>query len=128
MSDLNITTRQNDGVTVLDLAGKIALGDTSSSLHQALRTLVQEGKTQVLINLQNVSSIDSSGLGSLIAGYATLEKNDGSMKLVNLSPRVTELMTITKLFTVFEVFEDEGAAVASFVKTGGAADTASSIA
>jgi anti-sigma B factor antagonist len=87
MSDLNITTRKADDVTILDLDGSIQLGESSSKLHQTLKTQVDEGKRNVLINLAKVTSIDSSGLGSLIAGYATLEKNDGTLKLFNLSAR-----------------------------------------
>jgi anti-sigma B factor antagonist len=116
MSELNISTRQVDNVTILDLSGRIALGDSSATLHQTLKNIAAEGKRQVLIDLDGVTGIDSSGLGSLIAGYATLEKNDGELKLVNLSDRVTELMTITKLVTVFEIFDNESDAVASFEK------------
>ena len=119
MSDLNITTRSAGGVTILDLDGSIQLGTSSSHLHQTLKSQVDEGKRSVLINLAKVTSIDSSGLGSLIAGYATLEKNGGTLKLFNLSPRVTELMTITKLFTVFEIFDTEAEAVASFGTAAG---------
>jgi anti-sigma B factor antagonist len=116
MSTLNITKRQIEGVVVVDLAGKIALGDTNRQLHELVRQLVQEGKKHVLLNLKEVTAIDSSGLGELVSGYATLEKNGGTLKLVNLPPRVTEIMTITKLVTVFDVFENERDAVASFGK------------
>jgi anti-sigma B factor antagonist len=114
MSNLTITKRQREGVVIVDLDGKIALGETNRQLHEAIRVLVQENKKNVVLNLAKVSGIDSSGLGELIAGYATLEKNDGTLKLVNLGPRVTELMTITKLLTVFDVFENETDAIASF--------------
>ncbi len=116
MSDLNITTRHIEDIVILDLEGRIQLGETSANLHQTLKTQVDEGKRQIVINLAKVTAIDSSGLGSLIAGYATLEKNDGELKLVNLSERVSELMTITKLFTVFDIFENEQDAIASFTK------------
>ena len=124
MGDLNITTRSADGVTILDLGGSIQLGTSSSQLHQTLKTLVDGGERNVLINLAKVTSIDSSGLGSLIAGYATLEKNDGTLKLCNLSTRVIELMTITKLFTVFEIFDTEAEAVTSFETTPESAERA----
>jgi anti-sigma B factor antagonist len=114
MSDLNITTRSVDGVTIFDLDGSIQLGATSSKLHETLKAHVDKGERNILINLDKVAAIDSSGLGSLIAGYATLEKNDGTLKLCNLSTRVIELMTITKLFTVFDIFDTEAEAVASF--------------
>ena len=99
---------------IIDLAGRIALGETNLQLHEVVRQLVQEGKKHVLLNLEQVSAIDSSGLGELVAGYASLERSGGTLKLVNLPPRVTEVMTITKLVTVFEVFENENEAVASF--------------
>jgi anti-sigma B factor antagonist len=114
MGDLNITTRSAGDVTILDLSGSIQLGTSSSQLHQTLKSHVDGGERNIVINLANVTSIDSSGLGSLIAGYATLEKNDGTLKLCNLSTRVIELMTITKLFTVFDIFNSEAEAVASF--------------
>jgi anti-sigma B factor antagonist len=117
MGDLNISTRAADGVTILDLDGSIQLGTSSSQLHQALKTQVDDGERNILINLAKVTSIDSSGLGSLIAGYATLEKNDGTLKLCNLSTRVIELMTITKLFTVFDIFDSEAEAIESFANT-----------
>jgi anti-sigma B factor antagonist len=121
MSGLNITQRRVSDVVILDLDGKIALGETNRSLHNSLRGLAESNDKNVLINLANVNGIDSSGLGELVAGFASLERTGGSMKLVNLSSRITELMTITKLFTVFDVFENEADAVASF---GKAADTA----
>jgi anti-sigma B factor antagonist len=118
MSDLNITTRQSDGITILDLDGRIALGETSAKLHESIRSLAAEGKKKILLNLQRVTGIDSSGLGSLVAGHATMEKNGGAISLVNLSDRTTELMTITKLYTVFDIFDDEQTALASFAKGG----------
>lgn len=124
MSDLNITKRQVQGVVIVDLAGKIALGDTNRQLHETMRELVAEGKKNVVLNLAKVTMIDSSGLGELVAGYATLEKNDGTLKLANIPARVTELMTITKLYTVFEIFESEEDAIASF---DAQADTAASV-
>jgi anti-sigma B factor antagonist len=114
MSTLNITTRQSGPVAILDLEGQIRLGETNANLHKAVRELVDGGEKNVLLNLAKVTGIDSSGLGSLVAAHATLEKNGGEMKLLNLNDRVTELMMITKLLTVFDVFDNEGEAVASF--------------
>jgi len=114
MSDLTITKRPVNGVVILDLAGKIRLGEGNLDLHRTLRALVEQNEKKVLLNLANVSSIDSSGLGELVAGYATLEKSGGELKLLNLTDRVSELMMITKLLTVFDVYEDEPAAIASF--------------
>jgi anti-sigma B factor antagonist len=114
MTNLNITERQNGFISILDLDGKIRLGDGCRELHEALRLLVQKGEKRVLLNMANVAHIDSSGLGELVSGYTTFEKNGGEMKLLNLSDRVHELMTMTKLLTVFEVFEDEMEAITSF--------------
>ena len=121
MSGLNITKRRVGGVVILDLDGKIALGETNRSLHEALRELGESNQKNVMVNLAKVTAIDSSGLGELVAGYASLERSGGKMKLLNLSPRITELMTITKLFTVFDVFEDEAEAVESFDTASGTA-------
>lgn len=114
MSSLNITERRSDSVVVLDLQGKIRLGEGNLELHQTLRQLVEKGEKKILLNLAGVSNIDSSGLGELIAGYATLQKNDGDLKLLNLTERVSEIMMITKLLTVFEVYDDEAKAIESF--------------
>ena len=105
--------KEND-VLILDLSGKIMLGEGNRVLHEALRHYMEEGERKIVLNLEGVTGIDSSGLGELVAGYATLERNGGSLKLMNLSARITELMTITKLFTVFEIYEDETAAIKSF--------------
>ena len=121
MSGLNITQRRVGGVVILDLDGKIALGETNRSLHESLKVLAESDEKNVLVNLARVTAIDSSGLGELVAGFASLERSGGSMKLLNLPERITEIMTITKLLTVFDIFENEADAVASF---GEAADTA----
>ena len=121
MSDLNITTRDDRGVIVVDTVGKIALGETSQQLHSKLRSLVDEGNKNILINLSNVKMIDSSGLGTLVASFTTVERAGGELKLTNLSDKASELMTITKLYTVFDVFDDEQAAINSFNKAGEAA-------
>lgn len=114
MSNLNINNRQVNGVTIVDLEGRIALGESNTALHQSLKQLVAEGKKQVVLNLAKVSGIDSSGLGSIVAGYSTLQAAGGSLKLVNLSDRVADLMTITKLYTVFDIYDNESDAVNSF--------------
>ena len=114
MSTLNITTRRSGPVVILDLEGQIRLGETNINLHKAIHDLVDSGEKNVLLNLAKVTNIDSSGLGELVAGYTTLEKNGGEMKLLHLTERVAELMMITKLLTVFDVFEKEDVAIASF--------------
>lgn len=114
MSSLNIGTHRAGVVVIVDLNGQIRLGESNINLHKTIHELVAAGERNVLLNLANVTHIDSSGLGELVAGHATLEKNDGEMKLLNLTERVSELMMITKLLTVFDVFDDEATAVASF--------------
>jgi len=114
MTSLNIQERQLGGVTVVDLAGKIFIGETNRQLHDALKRLVSEGKRQILLNLAKVTNIDSSGLGEVVAGFTTLRNAGGELKLVNLPAHVWDLMTVTKLYTVFDIFEDEATAVGSF--------------
>lgn len=114
MSELNISTRKSGSITIVDLAGKIALGESNRALHEAIRNLTGAGEKNILLNLANVTVIDSSGLGELVASYASVERNGGSLKLANLSDRFIELITITKLYTVFDVFDNEAEALASF--------------
>lgn len=116
MSSLTINKRQVNGVVIVDLDGKISLGESNSQLHGELRQLVAEGKRNVLLNLAKVTAIDSSGLGSIVAGYSTLQAAGGSLKLINLPERVSDLMTITKLYTVFDIYDSEAAGVNSFDK------------
>ena len=114
MSDLNISTRKSGDVTIVDLSGKIALGESNRALHEAIKSMIEGGDKNILLNLANVTVIDSSGLGELVAGYASAERNGGAMKLMNLSDRFIELIHITKLYTVFDVYDNEADALASF--------------
>lgn len=114
MSKLIITKRWNGQVRILDLAGKIKIGDESTVLRAALRELSGEGAKNILLNLADVSSIDSSGLGELVAGFVSVRRTGGIIKLINLTDRISQLMMITKLLTVFDVYADEATAVASF--------------
>ena len=114
MNNLKINNRQVGNVTVMDIDGNLRIGEGSVVLHKAIRSLVEEGQNQILLNLANVAYIDSSGLGELVAGYVALSKSGGQIKLLHLSQRVSELMTITKLLTVFEAYEDESTALDSF--------------
>jgi anti-sigma B factor antagonist len=118
MSNLTIGQRQVDGITIIDLDGKVALGETNRQLHEALRSLVMAGTNRIVLNLKNVTTIDSSGLGEIVAGYSTLKSNGGSLVIVNMPERVTDLMTITKLYTVFDIFENENDAVAALQNDG----------
>lgn len=114
MKNLNITERRNSSILVLDLEGNIKLGEGSKELHERIRRLMESGEKKILLNLAKVAYIDSSGLGELVAGYTTVQRNGGEMKLVHLTERITELMVITKLLTVFDVYENEEEAINSF--------------
>jgi len=114
MRNLNITERHSDLIVILDLDGNIRLGEGSADLHEALRLLVEKGNKKILLNLADVSHIDSSGLGEIVSGYTTLHNAGGELKLFNLSDRVHELMTMTKLLTVFDVYDNESEAIDSF--------------
>lgn len=111
---VKINTRQVGDVNVLDLAGRITLGEGSSVLRDSVRDLVSKNHKKLLLNLKDVSYIDSSGIGELVAGFTTVSNQGGQVKLLNLTRRVKDLLQITKLYTVFEVFDDEAAAVRSF--------------
>ncbi|HMF57863.1 MAG TPA: STAS domain-containing protein [Pyrinomonadaceae bacterium] len=114
MNNLNIKDRQIGDVIVLDIDGNLRMGEGSVVLHNAIRRLAEGGQNQILLNLAHVSYIDSSGLGELIASHVTLSKSDGQIKLLHLTQRVSELMTITKLLTVFDVYDNESEALDSF--------------
>ena len=115
MINLYINQRQIDDVTILDLKGRERIRGATIGLRESIRCLAGEGKIQVLLDLAWVNHIDSAGLGELIASHVTLDKKGGALKLMHLTERVRELMTITKLSTVFDVYEDEPEALASFV-------------
>lgn len=114
MSNLTISTRRVDDVVIVDLDGEVTLGTTNRQLHSSIHQLVKEGALQVILNLANVKRIDSSGLGEIVAGFSTLRANGGSLKLINMPERVSDLMTITKLYTVFDIYETEADGVNSF--------------
>lgn len=111
---LKIADRKADGVTIVELNGRLVLGRESASLRETMKRLASRGDKKILMDLAGVNYIDSSGLGTLVSGYTTLVGHDGEVKLVHLTERVHELMHITKLLTVFEVFQDEAAALRSF--------------
>jgi anti-sigma B factor antagonist len=111
---VKLTTRQVGDVSVIDAVGRITLGEGSSIFRETLRELIAKGQKKILMNLADVSYIDSSGIGELVSGFTTVTNQGGQLKLLNLSKRVQDLLQITKLYTVFEVFEDEAAAVRSF--------------
>ena len=111
---VKLTTRQVGDVTVIDATGRITLGEGASHFRDTIRDLATKGDKKLLVNLSDVSYIDSSGIGEMVSGFTTVTNHGGQLKLLGLSKRVKDLLQITKLYTVFEVFEDEASAVRSF--------------
>src|SRR5690242_16450914 len=111
---LSINIRQVSDVSIVDVVGRITMGDGASTLRDALRRMPREGHVKILLNLRDVTLIDSTGLGVLVAGFASITNHGGQLKLLNLTVRTRDLLLITKLFTVFEVFEEEPGAIRSF--------------
>jgi anti-sigma B factor antagonist len=114
MPSLFATTREYSGVTLVDLSGRISLGDGSALLRKTVRDLLEEGRTKIILNLGDVNYIDSSGIGELVSGFTAVRNRGGELKLLNLTKKVHDLLQITKLFTVFDVFNDESTAMRSF--------------
>ena len=114
MSDINISERQAGDVTILDLDGKVTIGEGSVALRNAIRRLLGEGKKKILMNLGGVGYIDSSGIGELVSSFTAVNKEGGTLKLLNLTQKIQDLLAITKLLTVFDVFDSEGDALGSF--------------
>ena len=115
MIKLYINERQVEDVTILDLKGRERIRGVTIALHESIRCLAGEGKIQVLLDLAWVKHIDSGGLGELVASHVTLDEKGGALKLMHMTESVHELMTNTKLLTVFDVYDDEPKALASFV-------------
>ena len=111
---MKIKTRQVDGVTIMDCSGRITLGEGSVTLRDSVRDLLAKGSKKILLNLGDVSYIDSSGIGELVSAFTTVRNQGGDLKLLNLTKKVHDLLQITKLYTVFDVKDDETSAVASF--------------
>ncbi|MGD0617171.1 MAG: STAS domain-containing protein [Bryobacteraceae bacterium] len=111
---VKLSTRQVGDVTVIDSAGRITLGEGASVFRDTVRDLTAKGDKKILLNLSDVTYIDSSGIGELVSGFTTVTNHGGVLKLLGLNKRVKDLLQITKLYTVFEVFDDEATAVRSF--------------
>lgn len=114
MVNLYIHERREGDVAVLDLKGRIRISGGTLALHRSIRCLVDEGKTKILLNLAGVTHVDSTGLGELISSYVTLSNKGGQIKLVHLTERFQDIMAITKLLTVFDVYDNEPDALSSF--------------
>jgi len=111
---MKIKERERDGVVVLEVSGKIMGGPDSELFSTTLKSLVHEKKFRVLVDLGNVTWVNSTGLGILISGYSTMKRNSGEMKLVNVSDRIDSIFMVTKLYSVFDSFKTEDEAIASF--------------
>jgi len=111
---VKLSTRQVGDVSVVDVAGRITLGEGSSALRDTLRDMVSKGQKKILLNLGEVSYIDSSGIGELVSGFTTVTNQGGQLKLLGLTKRVKDLLQITKLYTVFDVHDNEASAVRAF--------------
>jgi len=111
---MKISTRQVDGVTILDCSGRITLGEGSIVLRDNVSQLLAKGQKKILLNLGEINYIDSSGIGELVTAFTTVRKQGGELKLLNLTKKVHDLLQITKLYTVFDVKDEEAAAVKSF--------------
>ena len=111
---VKLTTRQVGDVTVIDASGRITLGEGASHFRDTIRDLAGKGHKKLLLNLGDVSYIDSSGIGEMVSSFATVTNGGGALKLVGLNKRVKDLLQITKLYTVFEAFDDEATALRSF--------------
>ncbi|HUO31547.1 MAG TPA: STAS domain-containing protein [Bryobacteraceae bacterium] len=117
---LKINVRESGNVVILDLDGRITIGEEATSLRDTIKEMLDGGHRHILLNLADVSYIDSTGLGQFVGSFATVTSRGGELKLLNLQKRLQELMQITKLITVFETFTSETAAVHSFPQTASA--------
>ena len=111
---MKTSTRQVNGIVIVDLSGRITLGEGSVLLRDMVRDLVSKGQRKILLNLGDVTYIDSSGIGELVSAFTTVRNQGGELKLLNLTKKVHDLLQITKLYTVFDVKDDEATAVAAF--------------
>jgi anti-sigma B factor antagonist len=118
---MTTSTRQSGNVTIVDISGRIILGEESAALRQMVCDLLSKGHKRILFNLGDVNYIDSSGLGHLVSAFTSVRKQGGELKLLNLTNKVHDLMQITKLYTIFDILDDEAAAVKSFGESAAAA-------
>jgi anti-sigma B factor antagonist len=110
---MGLKSRRLDDVTILDLSGRITIGEGTVMLRDALQKLLAEGERKFLVNLEAVDYVDSSGLGELVTSFTTVRNQGGQLKLLNLTKRIRDLLQITKLLTVFETFDSETEAIKS---------------
>ena len=113
---MQIAERESGAVTVLDLSGKITLGEDGNLLKDKLQSLLHQNRKNILFNLAQVSYVDSAGLGAIVSAYTTVTREGGSLKLANVTKKLQDLLSITKLLTVFETFDSEEEAIRSYKK------------
>jgi anti-sigma B factor antagonist len=113
---MKATNRQVDGVAVVDMSGRITLGEGSVVLRDTIRDLIGKGSKKILLNLGDVTYIDSSGIGELVSAFTAVRREGGELKLLHLTKKVHDLLQITKLYTVFDIKDDEAAAIKAFGK------------
>ena len=118
--NMTTSTREAGDVTIVDISGRIVLGEESAALRELVRDLLSKGHKKILFNLGDVHYIDSSGLGHLVSAYTSVRKQEGELKLLKLTNKVHDLMQITKLYTVFDILDDEAVAVKSFGQSAAA--------
>jgi len=111
---LSITSREIDSITILDLSGRITLGEGSVQLRDSIRDLLAKSVKHILLNMGDVNYIDSSGLGELVYALTSIKNQGGELKLLNLTKKVSDVLQLTKLYTVFDIKDDEASAIASF--------------
>jgi anti-sigma B factor antagonist len=111
---MKASTRQVDGVTIIDLSGRITLGEGSVVLRDTIRNSIGQGIKKIILNLGDVTYIDSSGIGELVSAFTSVRNQGGELKLLNLTKKVHDLLQITKLYTVFDVRDDEANAIRAF--------------
>ena len=112
--NIKTSTRQVDDVTIVQMKGRIVLGEESASLRDLVRDLLSKGRKKILFNLGDVDYIDSSGLGSLVSAFTSVRRQGGELKLLHLTKKVHDVMQITKLYTIFDILNDEAVAIKSF--------------
>jgi anti-sigma B factor antagonist len=113
---MKVSNRQVDGVTIVDMSGRITLGEGSVVLRDSIRDLIGKEQKKILLNLGDVTYIDSSGIGELVSAFTAVRREGGELKLLKLTKKVHDLLQITKLYTVFDIKDDEAAAIQSFAK------------
>jgi anti-sigma B factor antagonist len=111
---MKVATRQVDGITILDLSGRITLGEGSVTLRDTVHDVLAKGSKKILLNLENINYIDSSGIGEMVSGFTSVRNAGGELKLLNLTKKVHDLLQITKLYTVFDIWDNEASAISAF--------------